>query len=302
MDWWGTLPSAAELERQFGLFQPADVAAADCCDPQVNGKGHVTCVCARCVAWKQYVRGELPGGPPWPQYEVFTEEHIRGLAAYIWGRFQPCSTMPSVKVLEATAYAGSMPTSTKAGESLSFCSHYEQALSEFQPDVVLVSWQPMGQDWTAAIRATPSVAEYILIGEIDDGICGQPWATWGHHPPGMCWGDSSSSSSSSGEIHGQNEAEANSTDGDATSPSISAGEKMQGMGTLGKRRRSAERDRRAPFEADNFVRQELCHLRALQLCRTDECWLSQRHSHTVSFRRQDQGRVDEEHWQSIPVQ
>mmetsp|Transcript_38137 Transcript_38137/g.99014 ORF Transcript_38137/g.99014 Transcript_38137/m.99014 type:complete len:235 (-) Transcript_38137:41-745(-) len=183
-----------------------------------------------------------------------------------------------------------------------FLQSFEKALSEFQPDVVLVSWQPMGQDWTAAIRATPSVAEYILIGEIDDGICGQPWATWGHHPPGICWGDSSSSSSSSGEIHGQNEAEANSTDGDATSPSISAGEKMQGMGTLGKRRRSAERDWRAPFEADNFVRQELCHLRALQLCRTDECWLSQRHSHTVSFRRQDQGRVDEEHWQSIPVQ
>ena len=47
------------------------------------------------------------------------------------------------------------------------------------PDVVLCCWQPMGVDWTAAMRARASVREYVLVGETDDGICGEPWATWG---------------------------------------------------------------------------------------------------------------------------
>ena len=48
------------------------------------------------------------------------------------------------------------------------------------PDVVLCCWQPMGVDWTAAMRARASVREYVLVGETDDGICGEPWATWGY--------------------------------------------------------------------------------------------------------------------------
>jgi len=35
-------------------------------------------------------------------------------------------------------------------------------------------------DWTAAMRAAPHVMEYVLVGETDDGICGQPWGTWGY--------------------------------------------------------------------------------------------------------------------------
>ena len=46
-------------------------------------------------------------------------------------------------------------------------------------DVALVCWQPMGVDWTAAIRASASFQEYVLVGEVDDGICGDPSATWG---------------------------------------------------------------------------------------------------------------------------
>jgi hypothetical protein len=37
----------------------------------------------------------------------------------------------------------------------------------------------MGVDWTAAIRASASFQEYVLVGEVDDGICGDPSATWG---------------------------------------------------------------------------------------------------------------------------
>ena len=59
---------------------------------------------------------------------------------------------------------------------------YQRALAEFQPHVVLCSWMPSGDDWTAAFRSTPSVQEYILIGEVDDGCCGHPWLTWGVSP------------------------------------------------------------------------------------------------------------------------
>jgi hypothetical protein len=48
------------------------------------------------------------------------------------------------------------------------------------PDLVLACWHPMGADWTAAMRANASVAEYVLVGEADDGMCGRPWETWGY--------------------------------------------------------------------------------------------------------------------------
>jgi hypothetical protein len=45
--------------------------------------------------------------------------------------------------------------------------------------IVLCSWMPMQEDWTAAFRQY-KVDEYILIGEADDGQCGDNWATWGN--------------------------------------------------------------------------------------------------------------------------
>ena len=36
-----------------------------------------------------------------------------------------------------------------------------------------------GNDWTAWMRKTPSVLEYVLIGEVDMGVSGRPWETWG---------------------------------------------------------------------------------------------------------------------------
>jgi hypothetical protein len=53
------------------------------------------------------------------------------------------------------------------------------ALRRYQPAVVLCAWMSMGADWTAAIRAAPSVLEYVLIGEVDMGVSGRPWETWG---------------------------------------------------------------------------------------------------------------------------
>lgn len=51
--------------------------------PQVRASGEVACSCARCARWAAYVRGRLPGGPAWPQYEVLTAEFVAGLAAYM---------------------------------------------------------------------------------------------------------------------------------------------------------------------------------------------------------------------------
>jgi hypothetical protein len=45
--------------------------------------------------------------------------------------------------------------------------------------IVICSWMPMNEDWTAVFRSH-QVDEYILIGECDDGQCGDNWETWGN--------------------------------------------------------------------------------------------------------------------------
>lgn len=45
--------------------------------------------------------------------------------------------------------------------------------------IVICSWMPMNEDWTAIFRSH-RVDEYILIGECDDGQCGDNWETWGN--------------------------------------------------------------------------------------------------------------------------
>lgn len=62
---------------------------------------------------------------------------------------------------------------------------YEQALEKYANDdnvnvIALCSWMPMNDDWTATFREHPAVQEYILIGEADDGQCGDNWETWGN--------------------------------------------------------------------------------------------------------------------------
>lgn len=61
----------------------------------------------------------------------------------------------------------------------------EKAIDKYTGDdakwqvVILCSWMPMNQDWTAMFRRA-GVDEYILIGECDDGQCGDNWETWGN--------------------------------------------------------------------------------------------------------------------------
>ncbi|KAL2642051.1 hypothetical protein R1flu_009638 [Riccia fluitans] len=156
----------------------------------------------------------------------------------------------------------------------------------------MVSWMPMGVDWTAPMRTTVSVLEYILIGEMDDGICGDPWLTWGCRASG----DESSSDTSS---HGNSYLDARSTYELQDSRSFSnygpgkaaaiiespfeENESNDLNSAVSIDRISSEPLR--PYEADGWVRIELENLSKLQICRTDERWSTYRHSHTVSFRR-----------------
>jgi hypothetical protein len=51
--------------------------------------------------------------------------------------------------------------------------------SQPKQTIVLCSWMPMNEDWSKLFRSS-KVDEYILIGECDDGQCGDPWETWGN--------------------------------------------------------------------------------------------------------------------------
>jgi len=57
---------------------------------------------------------------------------------------------------------------------------YKQAVEEFNPDIILCSWMPLGEDWSWCFRHKETVSEYILMGETDDGCCGHKWLTWGY--------------------------------------------------------------------------------------------------------------------------
>jgi hypothetical protein len=61
----------------------------------------------------------------------------------------------------------------------SMASSILQAGAGFDEVVVLCSWMPGGQDWSASFRQA-QVHEYILIGEADDGNFGDCWHTWGN--------------------------------------------------------------------------------------------------------------------------
>jgi hypothetical protein len=57
---------------------------------------------------------------------------------------------------------------------------HKTALEKYKPHIVIFSWMPYKEDFTADFRAFESVEEYLLIGETDEGCCGDEWKTWGH--------------------------------------------------------------------------------------------------------------------------
>lgn len=56
---------------------------------------------------------------------------------------------------------------------------YDAAVKKYAPEIVVCSWMPYREDFSAAFRASKCVREYILIGETEGGCCGGMWKTWG---------------------------------------------------------------------------------------------------------------------------
>jgi hypothetical protein len=111
--------------------------------------------------------------------------------------------------------------------------------------IVICSWMPMGIDWTQEMRDN-NVDEYILIGECDDGNCGDNWLTFGN--PDF-----------KDELF-TTRLDESFSDGEVASSSVTV-----------------------PYEMDGFVRQDLEDLSLLQYSRFDSKVSGS--SKTVSFRK-----------------
>ncbi|CAK9031855.1 Uncharacterized protein SCF082_LOCUS19803, partial [Durusdinium trenchii] len=161
---------------------------------------------------------------------------------------------------------------------------YTEALAAVEPDFVLCSWMPLGTDWTQDFRNAPSVKEYILIGEVDDGCCGHPWLTWGQH------------------VHQTNDPMF-AKNRDRQDAVLAHNDNIDIFHWLGNSVKSASpgqsafprpdepdivdpdpADRVAPYARDGFVRADL-GLADLQLSRYDRAHFAA-NSHTVSFSRE----------------
>ena len=142
------------------------------------------------------------------------------------------------------------------------------AALETKPHIVLCAFMPLGEDWTAAVRACASVRAYVLLGEVDDGCCGQPWKTWGY-------------------------LAADARDDTCSVPSTSSDEDEEedggggGGGGRGEgwRRVWEQRPEDTPFGADGWARRELPEMSKVLLGCTDEPWLAARRSKAVLFSR-----------------
>jgi hypothetical protein len=140
-----------------------------------------------------------------PVYECWNKEHLEGLTNYLIQRVRelsPNNPNKPITILEVAAGNGRLSyflqqmLEKKAPGQINIVAtdsgdwkieplfpvqqmDYAEALEKIQPQIVITSWMPVGKDFTAAFRKTGSVKEYILIGETDQGCCGDQWLTWG---------------------------------------------------------------------------------------------------------------------------
>ena len=190
-----SLPWASDVERHYSLFGvgPAHPLSFD--------EG-VHCACDRCSTWDKFVR--TGGSHGQPQYLIPTRSLVHGLATWLISE-QAAARVTPLRVLEVGAGDGALARSLRATLAAAgadvlviasdsydrglravpgmdvFCADVDTALAAFAPvHVVLCAFMPLGHDWTAAFRRTASIRAYILLGEVDQGCCGRPWATWGY--------------------------------------------------------------------------------------------------------------------------
>jgi hypothetical protein len=118
------------------------------------------------------------------QYEIWTQEYIAGLTKYII-RTLTHYDQPDATVLEVGAGHGRLSGLLRKsiGESGVRATviatdlqppkktHFpveplscKKALKKYDPIMAISSWMPFGRDWSRAMRSTPSLKDYILIG------------------------------------------------------------------------------------------------------------------------------------------
>jgi hypothetical protein len=139
-------------------------------------------------------------------FEILNREYVNALADYLQQRADEMYPAKPITVLEVGAGTGRLShflheaiqkkktgpdsqinivaTNKDSGSNVSVETpqgvedlDYREALLKYKPDIVISSWMPF-QDWTGAMRSTPSVQEYILIGEPDS--TGDEWLTLGN--------------------------------------------------------------------------------------------------------------------------
>ncbi|HOY67655.1 MAG TPA: hypothetical protein PLP29_12230 [Candidatus Ozemobacteraceae bacterium] len=131
-----------------------------------------------------------------PVFEVFNRTHVNALAAYIvdagWsrvlevgagdGRLSKHLNEAIHRVFRRRREKGEHPRQIRIVATDNGSWNIETvfpverldlaaALKAYDPELVIWSWMPIG-DWTYLIRRHASVQEYILIGETEDGECG----------------------------------------------------------------------------------------------------------------------------------
>jgi hypothetical protein len=243
----GALPTAADLTAHFSLYAPAG-ASHELTAPEAR------CGCEDCKRWAAHVKTGGPHGQP--LYLVPTADLADGIARWLVKQQQDLG-QPLV-ALEVGAGDGALAHTLRcalsrlqSGNNITIIAtdsgarglktvegaepvlklDASKAAATFSPHVVIVAFMPLGVDWTAAFRATPSVRSYLLLGETDDGCCGRPWSTWGY----MCDGDddardvrvSSTSGSSDEDVDGDDEAEAKAGGGEEEEAKAGGGEEEE---------------------------------------------------------------------------
>jgi len=139
-----------------------------------------------------------------PVFELLTKEFVESFSNYLEARIQELSPKDGspVTILEVNAGNGRLTHFLKqrldnkvpgkfvitATDSYSGefditpffpveAIDYKKALQIHKPQIVISCWMPYATDFSQDFRSTPSVQEYIVIGENE--VVGDPWKTWG---------------------------------------------------------------------------------------------------------------------------
>ena len=264
--------------------------------------GVVQCRCERCEAWTRFTRSGGSHGQP--IYLLPTCDLVEGLALWVVRERRKLAADAPMRVLEVGAGDGTLALHLRAALSRDelqdranpitvvasdsgelglapaagidvLALGADAALDAVAPHIVICAFMPLGQDWTAAFRACPSVRRYLLLGEVDEGCCGRPWSTWGY----LCDGDDDAEhvrvSSTSGSSSDEGEDE------DEEQPSESRSYRADEAW----RRVYEYEPLRTPHGAAGWERAELVELRTTLVCRTDQCWSGTHHAKAIVFSR-----------------